>query len=377
MKFEHYIEKGGKRLRCGYTTGSCAALAAKAATLKLLTGEEAPRQSIVTPAGIEVTADILHGGTSSGLARCGVRKDAGDDWDVTDGLVIYATVRPKQQQGVVIDGGEGVGRVTLPGLEQPMGAAAINKGPRQMIAQAVEEVCRQQGYQGGLVVEVSAPGGEEIATKTFNPRLGIQGGISILGSSGIVEPQSVQALIHTIEVEMKMLAAQGHRELLITPGNYGTSFLGEHPPGRELPQLKCSNFIGDTLDFALSLGYRRLYLVGHLGKFVKLAGGIMNTHSAYADGRMEIITAHAALAGGGTSLAKQLMEASTTDQCVELLESAHLRQPVMDSILQRGVFYLNHRTQGQITCELLLFTNQWGPLAWTAGAAELFGLEVR
>ena len=201
MAFEHYVQSGGKRLRCGFTTGTCAALAAAGAARLLLTGKAPETVSLVTPKGISVEVPLEQCAWTESRAVCAVRKDAGDDIDVTDGLLIFAAVEFSREPGIAIDGGEGVGRVTKPGLDQPVGAAAINHVPRQMIRAALEDVCGALCCQRGLRVTISVPGGAEIAAKTFNPNLGIVGGISILGTSGIVEPMSMQAPVSYTHLE--------------------------------------------------------------------------------------------------------------------------------------------------------------------------------
>ena len=199
MAFEYYIRSGQKKLRCGYTTGTCAALAAAGAARLLLTGAPPETLRLVTPKGVAVEVEPAEWVLENGAARCAVYKDGGDDADVTTGHLVVATVT-KTASGIAIDGGKGVGRVTKPGLDQPVGAAAINRVPRQMIAGAVQAVCEDTGYEGGLSVVISVPSGEELARRTFNPSLGIEGGISILGTSGIVEPMSAQAIVDTIAV---------------------------------------------------------------------------------------------------------------------------------------------------------------------------------
>lgn len=374
MPLEQYIHKGGQRLRYGFTTGSCAALAAMAAATMLLEQRLLCTQTLMTPKGISITAELLEAAFTAEFASCAVRKDAGDDVDCTDGMLVFADVTRSATPGIAIDGGEGVGRVTKPGLDQPVGAAAINRVPREMIQQEVAAVCARCGYTGGLSVIVRVPGGEAAARKTFNPQLGIVGGISILGTSGIVEPQSLQALIDTIEVEMKMLTANGHQRLIITPGNYGESFLKQHPPTEMLPQVKCANFIGEALDLAVTMQFTHLYLVGHAGKFVKLAAGVMNTHSRYADARQEVFTAHAAMAGADTATAKALMRAVTADDCIALLDQAGLRRPVLASILQRAMQQVQRRAGG-IMVDMAIFSNRYGALCHTPNAGKLFGLE--
>ena len=373
LAFEQYLQRGRQKLRCGYTTGACAALAAKAAAKMLLTQQMAQEETLVLPKGLAVTVPIEEAAFSPSFASCAVRKDGGDDCDATHGLLIYARVSPCAHPGVEIDGGQGVGRVTRPGLDQPVGAAAINSTPRRMIREEVEAVCRSLDYQGGLSVVISTPGGEAVAQKTFNPVLGIEGGISILGTSGVVEPQSLQALLDTIQVELKMHAAAGCKEVIFTPGNYGEDFLKAHPPVREIPVVKISNFVGDSLDFAVEMGFTQVYLVGHLGKFVKLAAGVMNTHSRYADGRREVFAAHAGMAGANQNCICQLMEAPTADQCLAILEDAGLREPVLDSIFKQMLYHPRRRADG-VQVEAVVFSNQSGALAYSEEAGRLFRL---
>jgi cobalt-precorrin-5B (C1)-methyltransferase len=373
LAFEQYLQRGRQKLRCGYTTGACAALAAKAAAKMLLTQQMAQEETLVLPKGLAVTVPIEEAAFSPSFASCAVRKDGGDDCDATHGLLIYARVSPCAHPGVEIDGGQGVGRVTRPGLDQPVGAAAINSTPRRMIREEVEAVCRNLDYQGGLSVVISTPGGEAVAQKTFNPVLGIEGGISILGTSGVVEPQSLQALLDTIQVELKMHAAAGCKEVIFTPGNYGEDFLKAHPPVRQIPVVKISNFVGDSLDFAVEMGFTQVYLVGHLGKFVKLAAGVMNTHSRYADGRREVFAAHAGMAGANQNCICQLMEAPTADQCLAILEDAGLREPVLDSIFKQILYHTRRRADG-VQVEAVVFSNQSGALAYSEEAGRLFRL---
>ena len=211
---------GGKMLRCGYTTGSCAAAAAKAAAAALLTGVFPDAVEIRTPKGPLLTLDVRDPSVSDSGCRCAIQKDSGDDPDITNGVLVYATVA-KTEAGITIDGGEGVGRVTRPGLDQPPGAAAINSVPRQMIRDAVSGVAEGAGYAGGLSVVIDIPDGRRLAQKTFNPHLGIEGGISVLGTSGIVEPMSDEALAESIRVEIRVLAEKQKDAILITLGNYG------------------------------------------------------------------------------------------------------------------------------------------------------------
>ena len=372
MAFEHYISAGGKRLRCGYTTGTCAALAAAGAARYLTEGTWPETVSLRTPKGWRVEVPLEACRAEPGRAICAVRKDGGDDVDRTHGARIEAAVALTESPGITIQGGPGVGRVTKPGLDQPVGEAAINRVPRQMIARAVEEVLSAAGYEGGASVVISVPEGEVIARQTFNPRLGIEGGISILGTSGIVEPMSAQAVVDTIALELRQAAAQGEKRLILTPGNYGLDYLRRQGMDQwEIPVVKCSNFIGEALDEAVLDGFSEILLVGHVGKLVKLAGGIFNTHSRTADCRAELFCAHAALAGGGRTLCRALMNCLTTDSCLALLDEAGRRGPVMASLLDAIQGHLSRRAGETCAVGAVLFSNEYGLLGETPEAKEI------
>lgn len=373
-EFSHYIRSGQKLLRCGYTTGTCAALAAAGAARLLLSGRAPETVRLLTPKGIEVAVPLLEPVLleDGQAARCAVRKDGGDDRDVTDGMLVCASVRKTTDPGIRIDGGEGVGRVTRPGLDQGVGAAAINRVPRRMIGEQVRAVCADCAYGGGLEVIISIPGGAEAASRTFNPMLGIEGGLSILGTSGIVEPMSEQAIVDTIAVQLRQAAAGGSAGVILTPGNYGEDFLrASGLSGGEIPVVKCSNFIGEALDLAAAQGFARVLLVGHVGKLVKVAGGIMNTHSHYADCRTELFCAHAALWGGDQALCRSLMEAASTDACIALLDGAGLREPVLVSLLEAVQRHLERRAAGAYRIGAVMFSNVYGLLGSTKEAKEI------
>ena len=452
MALNEYVQSGGKYLRCGYTTGTCAALAASAATELLLTGRPPESVAMVTPKGIRVEvipelceyadrtdeescmADFLERCTESAMARslpasesrafrssdrrapvsmtagetaknmpaeavskstsarAAVRKDAGDDRDVTDGILIVAevTVFPEIENEnnleIRIEGGPGVGRVTKPGLDQPVGSAAINHVPREMIESAVRKACGAAGFQGRVDIVISVPGGENIAKKTFNEHLGIVGGISILGTSGIVEPMSMQAFSDAVCVEIRQVRKMSRSgRLILTPGNYGMDFLKEHgiPTGEsrtsgdegtnapDFPIVMCSNFIGDALDAAAAEGFREVLLVGHIGKLVKVAGGIMNTHSRYADCRMELFAAHAALCGADGDICRRLMQCVSTDACLDILKETGLCDEVMRALLESMEKYLLRRVNGAYEVGAVTFSKVHGFLGATSHAREM------
>lgn len=373
---DYYVIRNQKKLRFGYTTGSCAAGAARGAVRLLLGEDEISEVELMTPKGILLHLEILDRKRSENAASCAVRKDAGDDPDTTNGILVYAKVekfliRSDMEDRIVIDGGIGVGRVTKPGLSQKVGEAAINPVPRAMILQAVEEIADQYHYEGGLKVTISVPEGEKIAKKTFNPRLGIVGGISILGTSGIVEPMSEKALIDSIRVEMTQHAAMGEQYMLVTPGNYGADYLREH---MELPfekNIKCSNYVGETIDMAVDMGVKGILFISHIGKFVKVAAGIMNTHSHSADARMEVLCSNAIRAGGDLACARSILQCNTTDEALRVLDENHILKETMKEITDRIQFYLDHRSYQQILLGAVIFSNEYGYLGQTANAAEL------
>ena len=299
-----------------------------------------------------------------------MRKDAGDDPDITNGVGIAAAVS-RAASGVAIRGGAGVGRVTRPGLAMPVGEAAINPGPRAQITAALERAAQDCGYTGGFTVVISAENGEELAGQTYNSHLGVVGGISILGTSGVVEPMSEKALTDTIRLELDSLYAQGQRTAFLCPGNYGADFARD-ALGLDLEKaVKCSNYIGEALDHAVFRGFRDILLVGHAGKLVKLAAGVMNTHSSVADGRQEIFTAHAALCGAGRDTLAGLMESISVDACIALLDRENLRAPVLARIEREIEKRLALRLRNRGHVEFILFTAKYGILAQSPGAATL------
>lgn len=351
-----YVTKGGKVLRCGYTTGACATGAAKAAARMLLTGEKVEAVSLDTPKGIRLSLEILNPEIRPDFARCAVRKDSGDDPDVTNGVLVYATAE-KTEVGIQIAGGEGVGIVTKPGLDQPVGAAAINSGPRRMIEEAVRAVCAECSYGGGVKITVSIPGGATLAKKTFNPRIGVEGGLSVIGTTGIVEPMSAAAVLDTIRLELKVLAASGEKGALLCPGNYGEAFSREALGLDARPQVQVSNFIGDAIETAVGFGFERILLVGHIGKLVKLGIGMRNTHSACGDGRMETLAACALACGAGLDTLRGILDCATTDAALDILRGAGLLSPTMDALGRRIQATLERWVPAGVEIGFICFTN--------------------
>lgn len=360
--------------KTGFTTGSCAAAAAKAATVMLLENTKIDSITIVTPAGIafDTAVEDVHmeaDGQHTTFVSCAVRKHSGDDPDVTDNMLIYAKVslRDDNKGRVYIEGGKGIGRVTRPGLDRQVGEAAINTVPRQMIEHEVRAVMEEYDHSGSVDVVISAPAGEEIAAKTFNSRLGIEGGISIIGTTGLVEPMSTKALIDTIAVEIRQKKALGEKILVVSPGNYGFHFMRD-TYGFDLDRaVKCSNYIGEAIDLAKDTGFSEMLLVGHGGKLVKTAGGIMNTHSQVADCRMEIMASSVVHASDRMETAKQILGCVSVDDAYEVMQKAGIERQCLSYIMDRIEYHLKKRA-GTMHIECIVFSNRYGLLGKTSGA---------
>lgn len=324
-------------LRDGFTTGSCAAACALASALWQKTGECPERVEIVTPSGRVYAPEILPREDYT----CAVVKDSGDDPDITNGCEVRACVRPTRGEGIRFTAGEGVGVVTKPGLKLPVGEAAINPVPREMIASAVRTVYPT----GGFEVIVSIPGGKELAEKTFNPRLGVAGGLSVLGTTGIVRPMSEDALRETIQLEMRQKREMGASAIALVFGSQGEKAL--EALGCALPAVQMSNFVGFALDMARELGFSSVLLAGQPGKLVKVAGGSMQTHSRYGDGRRETLTAHLALMGAPVQLLRRVMESVTLDGVIAEI-AAQGYGAVWDALCEAVVQYAGERTRGAL-----------------------------
>lgn len=370
---EKYIAHGRKKLRCGYTTGSCAAGAAKASVKMLLTGEIVDNVQICTPKEINFELKINDISVDEVSVSCAVQKDSGDDPDITNGILVYARAE-KILHGIIIAGGEGIGKVTKAGLDQPVGEWAINSVPRKMISSAVKEVFEEFDYHGGMKITIYVPNGKEIALKTYNPRMGIEGGISIIGTTGIVEPMSSAALIDTIRLEMKMRHEEKLKTILLTIGNYSESFLANQMPFALDKSVKCSNYIGDAIDIALEFGFENILIIGHIGKLVKLGAGIMNTHSTQADGRMDVIVTCGVLAGVESADLKKIPECATVDAALSILEENDVKDKTIEILMQRAQHYLNAKVKNEAKIGAVMFSEKHMEAWKTPAADELINL---
>ena len=336
----------------------------------LLSGKRKETITITPPKGITLNLEVLEITMEPDRVRCAIQKDGGDDPDITNKTLIFAEVTRQDTPEIAIDGGFGVGRVTKRGLDQPVGNAAINSTPRKMIRENVEEVCKLFDYKGGLNIIISVPEGEKLAKKTFNPRLGIVGGISILGTTGIVEPMSEKALLDTIRVELRQRKATGSEYVLLVPGNYGADFINNGIGIDPVFAVQSSNFVGDTIDMCKELGFKGALLIGHIGKLVKIAGGMMNTHSKYGDCRMEIMAAHAGAAGASAEVIQEILPCVACDDVLRILSEHGGYEDTMLRIMERIGFHLQHRAD-EMEIGAVTFSKEYGTLGKTPNADKL------
>ncbi len=354
MGFESYVKEDGKKLRRGYTTGSAAAAAAKAAVKMLVKQQQVDQIKIATPAGVDLELEIINTKLTTDYAQAAVIKDGGDDPDVTDGLEIVAKVENKQS-GIELIGGQGVGQVTKPGLAVKVGQAAINPTPRRMIKTEVKEVLPKDR---GVKITIAVPAGEKTAQKTLNPKLGIKGGISILGTTGIVEPMSEQAYKDSLLLSIDQAVAQGLDKLVLVFGNYGKQQAKELGYKKQ-EIVRMSNFVGDILNHCVKQEVAEVVLIGHLGKLVKVAAGIFNTHSQVADARLETIAAYTASLGGTQDLIKQILAANTAEETVSIIKQAG-REEVFNLLAEKAVVRAREYVDSQLEVKSILFALETG-----------------
>ncbi len=376
-------ELKAKPLKSGFTTGSCVTATAMAALESLLLDKEIKNVDLTVPSGDRLRLEVFEIHRNSNEASYGINKYSGDDPDVTNGALIISKVSlvdcetfnkfKSREKTVLLDekllliGGEGVGLVTKPGLAASVGEPAVNPTPRAMILAALSKISDDLGYDGYIVSEIFIPKGRELAKRTFNGNLGIVGGISILGTSGIVAPMSEQALIDTIKVEMSVCRASGSETLVITPGNYGKDYLSENSTITDEITVKCSNFIGDALHFAGEMGFKKIVLSGHLGKLIKVSGGILNTHSKYGDGRMEILIDFCKQLGAEKNVTDEINKAVMVDEAMRIISDAGLKNEVMnlvvesiENIMAREIKKSNGNLDFQVG--VIVFSNKYGLL---------------
>jgi len=367
MLMDDYVVIGGKKYRKGYTTGSCAAAAAKAAAYMLVSGQALHTVEIDTPAGKRLKLAVNDIKIAENYAKCSIIKDGGDDPDVTTGLKIFAEASPCKLPGVSLTTGEGIGRVTLPGLKVPVGQPAINPVPMKMILKEAGEVL-PEGM--GIEIKLSVPGGSEIAEKTYNPKLGIVGGISILGTSGIVVPMSEEAWKESLALDLSVLAAKGCKKAVFIFGNYGEAFVTGKLQLNYNYIVKISNFAGYMLDKAVEYGFEKLIIAGHPGKLIKIAAGIFHTHSRVADARMEIMAAYSALEGAPQQVVNSIFRCRTTEAAMDIINKSGL-QGIYKRIVENAAKRCAEYTYKKIKVGAVMFDAADNLLAMDKVAEEL------
>lgn len=367
---DNYVYYNGRKLRKGYTTGTTATAASVAAARAIL-DQKAPVVVKVNAAnGTPVQFNVQDCTFDRKQASVAIQKDGGDDQDATDGMLIYSTVTLRSDHTITLDGGKGIGRVTQEGLANKPGMPAINPTPYKLIQEGVRDVL---GPDRGADIVISAPEGERVAKLTYNPKLGIVGGISILGTSGIVTPMSEESWKHSISIEMNIHRKRGDTELILTPGNYGEDFLKDEMHIPVTKQVQMSNFVGYVLKEVQRLGFTKVLMVGDLGKMIKVAGGIFSTHSKDADARAEIMVANLALMGAPLDLMKKVYGCLTTISMIKLINEAGYQdvyQTIVDKIKGRAEKLLAHR-EPKVEIDAVIFSRDTGFLAATKPLKEI------
>jgi cobalt-precorrin-5B (C1)-methyltransferase len=352
-------------MRSGITTGTCAAAAAKAALMAML-GQKSDTVEVVSPQGRTIVVPVLESEITASGGRASVIKDAGDDPDITHGAKITADVSVVEQTGVTIQAGEGVGVVTKPGLSVPIGKPAINPGPRRMIMQAVEAILPPGK---GAVVTISIPGGEALAKKTLNPVLGITGGLSVIGTTGIVEPMSEEAFKKSLSPQISVVKALGYDHIVFVPGKIGQDIAIRCGLSAETV-VQTSNFIGYMLESAVQYGIKEALLFGHLGKIVKVAAGIFHTHNRVADARLETIAAYLAVMGAPQEMIIQILDCTTTEAAAHIIKKYKL-QKVYSMLAERASRRAERYVFSEMKIGTVIVTLQGEIIGWDANAMEI------
>ena len=357
-------------LRHGNTTGACSAAAAKAALIAIL-NEPVDRVGVPSPFGIRFEILVKESkkiADDTGVAT--VVKDAGDDIDATDKLEISATVKLTDDGKISIHSGKGIGVVTKPGLQVPIGEAAINPVPRRMIEESVKEVLPAGK---GAEVTLNIPEGEKVAAKTLNPKLGIIGGLSVLGTTGVVKPLSMEACRRSLVPQIDVAVSAGFERVFFVPGNIGERIAKKLFKPKEDAIVQTGDFVGYMLDKAAEKGVKEIVFLGHPGKLAKVAAGIFNTHHKVADARNEVIAAHAGAVGAGSAVVTSILQANTTEEAITLLKKVGLSEQVFDRIAERVSQRVSERTQHKIKVSVILVSLDGEVLGVDTNARSLEG----
>ena len=387
---EEYVYIDGKKYRRGYTTGSCATGASKAAVYMLITKNRINTINIDTPKGIPLLLKVDNINISDTFVECSIKKDGGDDIDATHTMDIYAraeiVAKNDKNKGYLtlkdidslstnseckselykfirVYGGTGIGVVTKKGLSVDVGKPAINPTPLKMINHEIRKLIGDNfesilGNDKVLKITIFAPQGETVAKKTFNPRLGIVGGISIIGTTGIVEPMSDEGWKKSLSIELQMKKEQGLDKIILVPGNHGEQFIREKLNLDIKYVVRVSNFIGYMIKEAQRIGYKKILMAGHIGKFIKVSAGIFNTHSKVADARSEILVANLALMGARYEFLNKINQCVTTEEAVELINNSEYSEVyniLSNKCRERVKQYLNEDSD-DIDVEVIIFS---------------------
>ncbi len=309
------------QFKYGYTTGSCAAGAAKGAAYGLLQGTIPDSVDLLTPSGVTLKLNLLHRKVGNDFAECAIRKDSGDDPDITNGCEIHVRVERSDNNGIRFIGGDGVGMVTKPGLQIPQGEPAINPVPRSMIKQSLKEVLGK--YEGADVL-VTIPEGKKLAKKTFNGRLGIVDGISIIGTTGIVRPMSLDSFKVSLLCGLDVAKAAGHESVVLVPGSIGETGFQRHFNIEKYQIIQMSNFVGFMLDEALKRGFKSIIIGGHPGKLAKLIRGDFYTHSSKSKPANDILINLFKKAKIDSAVICKLRDSPTVEGMVDIIRKNNL-----------------------------------------------------
>lgn len=358
-----------KELRWGYTTGACAAAGVKAALLFSL-GQSCAEVKIISLDKREMLIPIKSIEQNDNVVKVEVVKDSGDDPDITNGATVVTEVRfLPGERWLKILGGAGVGKITKPGLALPVGEYAINPGPRKLIAHAVAEIWGDDNHTG-LMVTISVPGGEELARRTLNPSLGIVGGISIIGTTGVLRPMSEDAFKNSLLPQIDVAVAQGRETLIMVPGKIGENIAVSYGLPREAI-VQMSNFVGFMLEGAAERGVKRVLLCGHLGKLSKVAAGVFHTHNRMADARMETLAAHGAALGLPAPQVRQMLNCVTTEEALGVISDENLKKSLCAAIAAKASERAEKYVFGRLKVGTMLVTLKGELLAFDAKAGEM------
>ncbi len=358
-----------KNMRSGYTTGSCAAAGMKAALLYLLKREAVSSVTVLSPQDQEIrvpveSVDIKDDCRASAV----VIKDGGDDPDITHGVPITTDVELTDKPGLVFKAGAGVGMVTKPGLSIPVGEPAVNPGPREMMRRVY---CELVSPHQGVIVTIHVKNGAQLASKTLNPVLGVEGGISIIGTSGIVKPMSEEGFKDSLVPQLSVIRAAGEDTVVLTPGRIGMDAANHLHIRKEL-LAETSNFIGFMLEKSVENGLKNIVLLGHLGKLVKVASGSFHTHNRMSDGRMETLAAYAGMNGASPEVMKEIYRCLTTEAAMEIIAREglqHIYGQIAERAAQRAARYIYHEAKVGV----ILITLEGDVLAADKNAQEIGG----